>query len=147
MPEEALENILEAGRWAPSGLNNQPWRFAVITDTALKDILSQLTLYSQIVKGSKVLIAVFLDTSACYDRTKDLQAIGACIQNMLLEAHSIGLGGVWLGEILKSKKQVEEILAMEKDLELMAVIALGVPAENPKKGKRKELQDLIVFRK
>ena len=66
---------------------------------------------------------------------------------MLLEAHSIGLGGVWLGEILKSRKQVEEILAMKKGLELMAVIALGVPAENPKSGKRKELKDLIVFRK
>lgn len=92
-------------------------------------------------------IAVFLNTSASYDRTKDLQAIGACIQNMLLEEHSLGLGGVWLGEILKNGEQIEEILAMKKDLELMAVIALGVPAKSPKNGKRKELKDLIVLRK
>ncbi len=147
VPEEALEKILDAGRWAPSGLNNQPWRFAIIRDAALKDIFSRLTHYSLIVKGSQVLIAVFLNTSASYDRTKDLQAIGACIQNMLLEAHSLGLGGVWLGEILKNREQIEEILAMKKDLELMAVIALGVPAKSPKNGKRKELKDLIVLRK
>jgi nitroreductase len=147
VPEDLLKKILEAGRWAPSGLNNQPWRFAVIRDEMLKDIFSRLTHYSRIIKGSQVLIAVFLDISVSYDRTKDVQAIGACIQNMLLEAHSLGLGGVWLGEILKSRDQIEEILDVKKNLELMAVIALGSPAENPKNGKRKELKDLIVFRK
>jgi nitroreductase len=145
--EGLLEKILDAGRWAPSGLNNQPWRFAVIRDAALKDMLSQLTHYSRIIKGSQVLIAVFLDNSVSYDRTKDVQAIGACLQNMLLEAHSLGLGGVWLGEILKNKEQIREILGLTKDLELMAVIALGQPAESPRTGKRKELKDLIVFRK
>lgn len=147
VPEDLLEKILVAGRWAPSGLNNQPWRFAVIRDGALKDMFSRLTHYSGIIKGSQILIAVFLDNSVSYDRTKDVQAIGACIQNMLLEAHSLRLGGVWLGEILKSKEQIREILGLKKDLELMAVIALGVPAESPKNGKRKELEDLIVFRR
>lgn len=147
MPEDLLEKILDAGRWAPSGLNNQPWRFAVIRNGALKDMFSRLTHYSRIIKGSQILIAVFLDNSVSYDRTKDVQAIGACIQNMLLEAHSLGLGGVWLGEILKSREQIGEILGLTKDLELMAVVALGFPAESPKSGKRKELKDLIVFRK
>lgn len=147
VPEELLQKVLDAGRWAPSGLNNQPWRFAVIWDASIKDMFSRLTHYARIIKGSKILIAVFLDNSVSYDRTKDVQAIGACMQNMLLEAHSLGLGGVWLGEILKSREQIRAILALTKDLELMAVLALGFPAENPKNGKRKELNDLIVFKK
>lgn len=147
MSEDQLEKILEAGRWAPSGLNNQPWRFAVIRDDGLRDKFSRLTHYSGIIKSSQLLITVFLDNSVSYDRTKDVQAAGACIQNMLLEAHSLGLGGVWLGEIIRSKEQIREMLGLKKDLELMAVIALGSPAESPKDGKRKELRDLIVFRK
>ena len=147
VPEDLVEKVLDAGRWAPSGLNNQPWRFAIIRDGTINDMFSRLTHYSRIIKGSQVLIAVFLDNSVSYDRTKDVQAVGACLQNMLLEAHSLGLGGVWLGEILKSGEKIREILGLEKDLELMAVIALGFPGENPKTVKRKELRDLIVFRK
>lgn len=142
-----LERVLDAGRWAPSGMNNQPWRFAVIRDEMIRDKLAGLTHYARIIKNSHVLIPVFLDKSASYHRTKDVQAIGACIQNMLLEAHSLGLGGVWLGEILKSSEQIREILGLAEDLELMAVIALGYPAESPTNVTRRELNSLIVYRR
>ena len=147
VPEELIEKVLEAGRWAPSGLNNQPWRFALIRDVAIRNMFSRLTHYSRIITGSQVLIAVFLDNSVSYDKTKDVQAAGACLQNMLLEAHSLGLGCVWLGEILKNSEKIREILGLAQELELMAVVALGCPAESPRAGRRKELKDLIVFRK
>ena len=142
-----IGNILEAGRWAPSGLNNQPWKFAVIEDRGLNEEISRLTHYARVVKGAQVLIAVFLDNSEGYHRTKDVQAIGACIQNMLLETHSQGLGAVWLGEIIKSDKQIRDVLGLTSDLELMAVLAIGYPAENPGHGARKEIKNLIICRK
>lgn len=145
--DKVIDTILEAGTWAPSGLNNQPWRFSVIRNKALKDKISELTHYSKIVQRANVLIAVFLDNAASYDRTKDVQAIGACIQNMLLFIHSIGLGAVWLGQILKNKDKVLEILGGSKDLELMAVIALGHPAEKGGKPSRKGLDKTVFFRK
>ncbi|MEC4676334.1 MAG: nitroreductase [Nitrospirota bacterium] len=144
---ETIDNILEAGRWAPSGLNNQPWRFAVLTDRTIINQLSELTRYSGVVKSAVVLIAVFLDNSASYNRTKDIQAIGACMQNMLLEAHSLGIGAVWLGEIIKSDRQIKNILGLGENLELMAVAAMGYPDERPEKTSRKRLRELIVFRK
>lgn len=147
VPEAVVNKILEAGRWAPSGLNNQPWRFAVVTDVSLIKKISTLTRYSWIVKSAKVLIAVFLDNEASYHRIKDAQAVGACLQNMLLEIHSLDLGGVWLGEIIKSDQQIRKILGLGDTLELMAVIAIGHPDEKPKKVKRKALQELLVFRK
>ena len=52
------------------------------------------------------------------------------MQNMLLAAHSLGLGGVWIGEILNQSSQVMDILCLDaKKLELQAVLALGYPAE------------------
>jgi len=145
--DDIIYRVIESGTWAPSGMNNQPWRFAVIRDNALKAEISGLTHYSKIVKGANVLIAVFLDNSLSYDRTKDTQAIGACIQNMLLYIHSIGLGAVWLGEILKSKDRLIELVEGPKECELMAVIALGHPAEKGGRVSRKKSADAVFFRK
>ncbi len=145
--DEIVNKIIEAGTWAPSGMNNQPWKFAVIRDNELKAKISGLTHYSKIVLSANVLIVVFLDHSLSYDRTKDSQAIGACIQNMLLFIHSMGLGAVWLGEILKNKDKVLELVDGSEDLELMAVIALGHPAQKSGKGNRRELNQNIFFRK
>ena len=108
--DDLVEEILDAARWAPSGLNNQPWRFAVIRDARVKERLASLTRYGAIIRSADVIIAVFFDTASGYDWTKDLQSIGACIQNMLLAIHESGLGGVWLGEILKSGSEVKSLL-------------------------------------
>jgi nitroreductase len=145
--DDLLKQILESGLWAPSGKNNQPWNFAVIRDSQLKGTLASLTHYSSTLKDAPVCIAVFLDHSRVYDRTKDVQAIGASIQNMLLTIHSMGLGGVWLGEILKNKEKVGELLGADKDLELMAVIALGHPNEKSLPSKRDPLDEKVFLRK
>ena len=147
VPEEIIEQVLEAGRWAPSGLNNQPWRFALIEGEALREDISRLTHYRRVVKNAPLLIAVFLDNEKSYNRTKDLQAVGACLQNMLLEIHALGLGAVWLGEILKSNDQIKAILEVPDNLELMAVLAMGYSAEKQKTGTRKGLKELVVLRK
>ncbi len=145
--DESIMKLLEAARWAPSGLNNQPWKFAVVSESGLKQQMSGLTRYSTVVKGAQVLISVFLDSETMYDRTKDVQAVGACIQNMLLQAHSLGLGAVWLGEIIKSGGEIKRILGLGEELELMAVLAIGYPDEKPRPGKRKPLKDLVVLKR
>jgi nitroreductase len=145
IPHELIGRILEAARWAPSGLNNQPWRFGVVTERDKITAISKLTHYSNIVLRSQALIPVFLDTEKSYHREKDIMAIGACLQNMLLEIHSLGLGAVWLGEIIKSDEELRAVLSLPSHLELMAVIALGYPDEHPRPAKKKDLQELIVY--
>lgn len=136
IPPKAIGQILEAGRWAPSGLNNQPWKFQVIGDSDMKKNLAALTAYGRIVRQCNVCIAVFYDLSRGYNRDKDAMAIGACVQNMLLASTSLGIGSVWLGEILNRKKEVNQLLGINDTCELMAVIALGYPAESPKSSRR-----------
>lgn len=138
-----LEEIIDAARWAPSGLNNQAWRFIVVRDAGTKEKLSGLTHYGSIIKNAPVLIAVFLDKNEMYDHTKDVQSIGACIQNMLLAIHSMGLGSVWLGEILNKKEGVNSVLGAPNPFELMAVIALGHPVRKKRVSERKELLSLV----
>lgn len=145
--DELIDIILTAGIWAPSGKNNQPWKFAVIKSDALRKSLAPLTHYSKIIENAPCCIAVFLDHNLSYDRTKDCQAIGACIQNMLLTIHDMGLGAVWLGEILRNKEKVAELLEAPQNLELMAVVAFGHPAEKGGKGKRKALDEVVFLRR
>lgn len=141
---EDLEAVLEAGRWAPSGLNNQPWRFIVVESQDKKNELSVLTRYGAVIKTASVCLAVFLDKGACYDEVKDTQGAGACLQNMLLAAHSLGLGAVWLGQILKNKEQVRELFGLAPDFELQAVVALGHPKHKNQASDRRPLDELVL---
>jgi nitroreductase len=141
---EQLLEIVRAGHWAPSGLNNQPWRFVIIRDAAMREQLAAQTHYGHIVRAARGLIAVFLALGAMYDPVKDHQAAGACLQNMLLATEALGLGAVWLGQILKNKTEVTRILGLDEDLDLMAVVAIGHPLHHGQRSKRKELQEVIV---
>ncbi|MCD4703329.1 MAG: nitroreductase family protein [Methanosarcinaceae archaeon] len=134
--------ILNCGRWAPSGLNNQPWKFVVVQERDTIDQLSQCTHYRDVVKGANVLIGVYLDTDAQYNHTKDILAIGAAVQNMLLACEDMGLGAVWLGEILNQSDQVNTILHTPTSLELMAVLAIGYPVLKERTSHRKDFGEI-----
>jgi nitroreductase len=142
--DATVRTIIEMGTWAPSGLNNQPWRFVVVRDRGLREELGKQSRYSKIIAAAPVCIAVFLDNGRSYDRVKDIQAVGACIQNMLLAIHHLGLGGVWLGEILKNREAVERLLTVPEGYELMAVVALGHPAEKGGSGSRNPIEEVIL---
>ena len=139
-----LHKIIEAGIWAPSGLNNQPWRFIIVRDLKTREELSTLTSYSHIIRGAQALIVVFLDKEAMYNEVKDHQSAGACIQNMLLCSEEIGLGAVWLGQILQNKDKVNTVFSLDDNYDLMAVLALGHPQHRNQKSQRKPLADFIL---
>jgi len=146
VPEEKdIEKILTAGHWAPSGLNNQPWKLKVLSHSdPEKKGLGAFTKYRQLIEDAPVCICVFLDKSASYHREKDIMAIGALMQNMMLQAHALGLGSCWLGEILNRRAHVEKHLKVSGDCELMAVLTLGYSDEAEKKGDRKPLKSMIL---
>ena len=141
---EQLREIVKAGIWAPSGLNNQPWRFVIIQSPEIRESLAEQTHYGHIVRGAGALIAVYLNVEEMYDEVKDHQSAGACIQNILLAAEALNLGGVWLGQILKNKAAVNKILGLDENYDLMAVVALGHPLHRNQKSKRKDIAELLL---
>ena len=68
--------------------------------------------------------------------------MGACMQNMLLAAHSLGLGASWQGEILNQAEEVEKLLGVPAAFELMAVLTLGYPARTDQTSSRREIREL-----
>ena len=70
--------------------------------------------------------------------------MGACIQNMLLAAHGLGLGAVWLGEILKNSDGVRRVLELHDTLDLMALVAVGHPSEWRRESGRHDVAEVLL---
>jgi len=140
-----IMKILEAGRWAPSGYNNQPWRFLIIKNRKILGQIAELTNKwdEKTIKSSVAGIFVYADKKAVYNDDKDNFAIGACIQNMLLEACGQGLGACWICGVLKNKHKISKLLRVPKNFEMKALVALGYSDESPKVP-RKKLKSLII---
>jgi len=143
-------DVLECARWAPSGRNNQPWRIHVVTHITVKSLLAELTEDSSIIKSAFLSLVIFLDLERSYDKVKDLQAIGAFMQNILLAVHATSkLGAVWLGEILNKKEKVNNIFKLSTTkYELMGVIAVGEKDESVEKAgdeerERRPLEEFV----
>ncbi len=145
--QDKLDIILQSGILAPSAKNVQPWRFFVVQqDKELINSLSNLVKHSIFMKTADCLICVFLDKDYAFDHTKDCQSIGACIENMLLTATSLGIGSCWIGEILDRQIEVKELLQVDKDrYDLMAIISLGYPLrKNSARTQRKPLSECML---
>jgi nitroreductase len=70
--------------------------------------------------------------------------MGACIQNMLPAAHGLGLGAVWLGEILKNADAVRALLGLPGEMELMSVVAPGHPTSQKRSSRRKVVSQVLL---
>jgi nitroreductase len=141
---EQLLEIIKAGTWAPSGQNNQPWRFVIVQSPLIRKELAAQTKYHSVIERSSACIAVFIDKQAMYHEVKDHQSMGACIQNMLLAVHGLGLGAVWLGEILKNADAVRSLLGLSDAMELMAVVVVGHPASQKHSSSRKPVAEVLL---
>ncbi len=76
---------------------------------------------------------------------KDTQAIGACIENMLLCALDLGISSCWMGEILNQKAKVNRLLNIKSRYDLMAAVALGY-SKKKSKSRRISLDKLVLKR-
>jgi len=166
--EATLEKIIEAGTWAPSPMNAQPWEFIVVTSPKGKEKIyaegercrqwaletsgwKWLDKYRvEFLKTAPVLVVVvgdpkktgvdqFLeDGSAGYQ-----YACAAAAQNMMLAAQALGIGSLWYTLFDKNNlAQILDILPGEKPL---SIVCLGNPAGDVPPVGRKPVRDKIAF--
>jgi nitroreductase len=140
LPREDLETIVDAGRLAASGHNNQPWEFVVVTN---KEMIDRLKVAAQWMDKSGAIIAVVLDPTARYW----LEDGSAAVENMLIAATALGYGSCWLeGYTLPLESEFKTLLNVPDDKRLLTLVPIGVPVEWPTKEK-KSLDDVILWEK
>jgi nitroreductase len=146
--EEKIEKILEAAHWAPSAGNLQSVEYIIVKDKETKERLSEAS-YGQAQPSEapvNIVVCCNFPKIAHYGRRGvelySLQESGACIQSLMLIAHSLGLGTCWIGAF--SEERAKEILGLPEHVRPVGIITLGYPDESPGSSRR-NLKD-SVFR-
>lgn len=188
VPDDLIDKILEAARWAPSGENEQPWKLIVVRNPETRAKIGELSrigtgqrmhaeyclgemeprfagvkdpetrerllrsLYTGDVSVSPtkapLLIVVVGKLEGMFDVPYDLSA---CIENMLLEAHSLGLGAVWVHgpavypRIVKKLKELLKIPTGMGEYKVVAYVAIGWPQGQRKHSRPKLPVEEIVY--
>jgi nitroreductase len=131
--DQDIETILRAAMQAPSAVNMQPWHFVVIDDRSLLDRIPNFHPYSSFLREAPLAIVVCGDLERdMLDASYWVQGCSAATENLLLTAHAIGLGGVWLG-VYPRKERIEglrRLLQLPDNLIPLNIISLGHPAES-----------------
>lgn len=129
--EETIKQLLEAAMSAPSANNRQPWQFVVIDDRELLDAITEVHRYAQMLKEAPLAILVCGDLQRAKHQDYWVLDCSAATENLLLAAHALGLGAVWLG-VYPNEKRVEgvrRLVCLPEQLEPFSLISIGHPAE------------------
>jgi len=142
--DELIEAILEAGRWAPSGLNSQPWEFVVVRDPEVRagmaSILQQITFFWKGFATAPVMIVVAVDADTDPAHVVEDGAVAA--QFLCLAARSLGLATSWAGvhgggsRRRSAQHKLRRLLSLPKGHRVIAVIPIGSLWAGPRSDRR-----------
>ena len=145
VPEELLAQVLEAGRWAPSASNRQPWKFIVIREQAVRQAVAEHAAYFFIkwahVAEAPVIIALCGESGNRVYRQFLHEDIGLAGGQMMLQAAALGLGTCWVGGL--DREAIATVLQLPSQIELVGLLTLGFPEEEPAPPARKTLAEIV----
>lgn len=146
VPKEFIDKILEAARWAPSAINVQPVRLVVVQDKEIKKVVGDAArfyfLINNHVADAGAIIAV-----CAKDKDWKWASLDCAMasQNIMLEAHSLGLGSCFVGEFKEEK--VKEVLGLPAKMKVFALITIGFPEGEVEAPPRLDINEIVFYDK
>lgn len=132
--DDQVERLMRAAMAAPSAANQQPWEFVVVRDPQLREALSQCSPYAKPAAAAPLVIVpcVGSDEALKFPEYKE-QDMGACVENILVEAVELGLGAVWMGVYPEPERMdaVADVIEVPAGHEAFALVAVGHPIGEP----------------
>jgi nitroreductase len=151
-----LNLILEAARWAPSWANTQCWEFIIVKDRQMKELLAETMpqgnparpAFSQ---APIIIVACAQKGKAGYFKGQPGTSKGdwlmfdtaLALQNLTLAAYALGLGTVHVGYF--DAQKAAQMLKVPSQVEVVELVPLGVPDEEAKPPKRKQIQEFLFY--
>jgi len=136
IPEQILNEILEAGRLAPSGGNRQPWHFILVRDPGRKVAMGAPDWAAK----APIILAVCGDPEA--SENWYIVDPSIAMEHMVLAAANRGIGTCWIGT-LNHDEQVKRSLGIPEHMVVIAFTPLGYPDESPPPKDRKPLEAIV----
>lgn len=127
LKEEAIEIILQAGQYAPSPLNSQPWHFTLVRDKKKLKALAEKARHASFLARAPLLVIVTANTEPNIDEwliqhNQHLYSGAAALQNMWLTACSLGIGGCW---VTLDESFTKEQMSIPKQHTIIGGLVLG----------------------
>jgi nitroreductase len=144
--EDKLQQVLEAGRRAPSSANRQEWRFVVVREEQIRFKLMSAAKNQTFVGQAPVVIACCAETDehimTCGQMCYPID-VAIAIDHMTLAAWELGLGTCWIGAF--DAGRVKEILGIPDHVPVVELLALGYPAKVPQPTSRLSLNQIVHY--
>ncbi len=140
VPDEVIRKVLDIARYAPSAANRQPWDVVVIKDRSKIEELSKLHRGAAPLANAPVALVITCD--------KNISPISyqvdcaAFTTYLLLAAHALGLGTVWI-QALRNPEEIKKIIKAPEGKEPVAIVAMGWPAESPTPKPRRSVNEFL----
>jgi nitroreductase/SAM-dependent methyltransferase len=141
--DEIVKELLECALWAPSACNMQLWTFVVVTDPQIRHSLADAVPFAD---KAQVCIFICYNTRFSEGSHANIQSASAAVMNMLLRAHSLGLGGFWQATI-HDRQKLRDTLGLPKDVEVLSTTLFGYPAESPGAPARRDPSHLVHWQR
>ena len=141
VPDEVVRKLVQAGRWAPSSRNGQPWRFVVIRDRETLQRIGEIATSGRFVAQAPMAVAIVME-----DAERPQLDAGRALQQMEMTAWSEGLGTCFVGLRLGDQnQQIKELLGIPAEMELITVLPFGYREEHVKGGgkRRRPLSEIV----
>jgi len=134
VPVEFIEQLLRAGMAAPSAANEQPWHFVVITERKTLIQVPTFHPHSHMLKEAALAILVCNDGALELTKGRGVLDCSAATENMLLAAHELGLGAVWVGiyPVQERMNGMRKLLNMPTRIVPISLVSIGYPDERPR---------------
>ncbi|VGO12753.1 NADH dehydrogenase [Pontiella desulfatans] len=148
VPEEMLNEVLQAGNLAPTAKNLQPFQLIVVRAGSGLDALAK-AYPAPFLREAPVVIVVCVEAEKGWVRTrhdqKNYAEVDAAIatDHMTLAAADLGLGSCWIGAF--DPAQVSAAMALPEGVQPLAMLPLGFPNEKGREKNRKSLDELVRY--
>jgi len=147
---DKVSKCLDAARHAPSAGNLQNWKFIVVLEQDIKKAIAEAALQQWWIMEAPVIIVAISEPEKAEryygvrgERLYSIQSCAAAVENLLLEAHSLGLGTAWVSAF--DEDAISRLLKLEDIARPQAIIPLGYPAEIPQRPPKYPLEQVVFF--
>lgn len=154
---ELIDEMLDLCRYAPSAMNGQPWRFVVVQDPALKMRLAEIkdsrcppekkSFSAGFLREAPVVVVIGVEGARSFEREIENGVLAASY--LMLAASDRGLGSVYLSAYRSSDPELARAIAaaleLSEEIEPIALIPLGYPAEMPAPKDLRPLGEMVQY--
>jgi nitroreductase len=133
--DEIIRSMIKAGMYAPSANNKRPWHFIIVDDREIMKEIMKVHPYSLMLSEASHALIVCGDEKLQNGPGYYLLDCSAATQNILLAAHALGFGAVWLGVEPRSERKnaIKHIFGLPDYIHPVSIISIGVPVKIPDK--------------